>query len=287
VLVDFYLCGQKGLSALRVVQNYPSRISVINLARDVGTLDDPFEEMSSLCREKGIDVCTNDYRPRSKYAFSVGWKKMIKAEYKKLFVIHDSLLPKYRGWNPLVTALQNRDEQIGITFFRATDEFDRGPIIWQEGFEIEYPITIQEAINIVSNSIENLTLRLLSNTEPYEFEEHAQNEADATYSIWRDNDDYRIDWSNSSTKIINFIDSVSYPYLGALTTYQGRNLRIKTAEILPDLKIINRTPGKILEIENGLPTVVCGKGLIRLLRFAEDNEGSKEFLISSIKSKFN
>jgi methionyl-tRNA formyltransferase len=33
---------------------------------------------------------------------------------------------------------------------------------------------------------------------------------------------------------------------------------------VPDVKIENRTPGKIIFLENNQPTIVCGKGLIKI-----------------------
>ena len=34
--------------------------------------------------------------------------------------------------------------------------------------------------------------------------------------------------------------------------------------MVPDVKIENRTPGKIIFLENNQPTIVCGKGLIKI-----------------------
>jgi methionyl-tRNA formyltransferase len=40
----------------------------------------------------------------------------------------------------------------------------------------------------------------------------------ATYSIWRDEADYEIDWSSDAQAIQRFINAVGYPYAGARTT---------------------------------------------------------------------
>lgn len=49
----------------------------------------------------------------------------------------------------------------------------------------------------------------------------AQEEALASYSLWRDEDDYLINWKNDSNDILNFINAVSSPYKGAATYING------------------------------------------------------------------
>jgi methionyl-tRNA formyltransferase len=60
----------------------------------------------------------------------VGWRKLLERE-QNVFVVHDSLLPKFRGWNPLVTAIEFGFEESGLTLFQASSEVDAGPIIAQ------------------------------------------------------------------------------------------------------------------------------------------------------------
>jgi methionyl-tRNA formyltransferase len=55
-----------------------------------------------------------------------------------LVVFHDSILPQYRGFNPLVSALINGDSRVGVTAM-GTDEFDKGDIIGQRTIAINIP----------------------------------------------------------------------------------------------------------------------------------------------------
>lgn len=63
-------------------------------------------------------------------------------------VIHDSLLPKYRGFSPLVHAILNGDSVTGATMFVPTEEIDAGPVVGQ----VE--------INIAGESIGAATARM-------------------------------------------------------------------------------------------------------------------------------
>ena len=51
----------------------------------------------------------------------------------------------------------------------------------------------------------------------------------------------------------------------------GAIARILEVEEVPDVVIENRTPGKVIFMNSGKPTVVCGSGLIQIVRMVDDN----------------
>jgi methionyl-tRNA formyltransferase len=91
-----------------------------------------------------------------------------------------------------------------------------------------------------------------------------QNEKDASYSLWRDDLDYQIDWSKSANSIKRFIDSVGYPYKGAITKLENKLVVILESTVMENVKIENRMVGKLIYYNNDKPVIVCGDGLIRL-----------------------
>ena len=112
--VDLYLCGVKGYAAAQVIVNsYLKHIGSVVIAPDSGTVDDPIEKISQLFESNGVKVSSKDPAKVSELALAIGWKKLINSSYQQVVVLHDSLLPKYRGWNPLLTALINGDSRIG------------------------------------------------------------------------------------------------------------------------------------------------------------------------------
>jgi methionyl-tRNA formyltransferase len=46
--------------------------------------------------------------------------------------IHPSLLPKYRGPSPIVSAILNGDKETGVSIIKIDEEMDHGPILAQE-----------------------------------------------------------------------------------------------------------------------------------------------------------
>ena len=196
------------------------------------------------------------------------------------------MLPKYRGWNPLVTALQNKDPEVGVTLLLADEEIDHGPIVLQATISITYPQKISEAMKAIELKIRDLVTYLLEQPDKANFKMQKQVEDSATYSLWRDEEDYRIDWSKSAVEILTFIDSVSFPYTGAFTSLNGETLRIFSARVVPDLLVINRTPGKVWKIENGNPTVLCGSGLLEIQEFSFENQTGNSSQLKNLKSRF-
>lgn len=85
-----------------------------------------------------------------------------------------------------------------------------------------------------------------------------------------DKEDYKIDWAKDAEYIKRVIDSVGYPYLGAYTYVENQKVGVLDAKVLPDVKIENRTSGKIIFIAENLPVVVCGSGLLKLKNVIDD-----------------
>ena len=280
--IGVFLMTKKGFLVLKSLLNHDY---TLNLAFVVGALDtnihkDYNTEIRKLCSEYGIAYYDRDesgYKDlKVEYLLAISWRWLIKTENTPpLIVLHDSLLPRYRGFAPLVNSLINGERKIGVTALFASNDYDRGPIIGQTQTDIQYPIKIEKAIDLIAECYVYLVLdifhKIKSNSDIYAT---PQNESKATYSLWRTEEDYKIDWHQSSKKIKRFIDAVGYPYLGAFAFVGKRKVRIFEVSQISDITIENRSPGKVIFMEQGNPVVVCGKGLLKieLASFDDNNE---------------
>lgn len=257
-----------------------SGISFVVGSEDSSIQMDYYNEIKELCIKQGIVFFNRKdaFNIDTDYIIAVSWRWLIKQENSRLIVMHDSLLPKYRGFAPLVNCLVNGEKQIGVTALFASDEYDQGDIIAQQSLQVSYPVKINEAIELITGCykklIEEVGRKIISGVE---IDAKKQIEEDASYSLWLDESDYDIDWSNDAVNIQRFIDSVGFPYNGASTYIDGRKVRILDAEALPDLVIENRKPGKIIFIQEGLPVVVCGNGLLKIKNLV-DGVSAQEML---------
>lgn len=283
--ITLFLMTGKGYGVLRhIVERLDiSLIDKVIAGRDPHMVQDYYEQMAELCREVGLPFYgrTEAYTDTSPYLLAISWRWLIHNE-GRLIVLHDSLLPRYRGFAPLVSALINEEPEIGVTAVWASDEYDRGPIIQAAARPVKYPIKAAQAIDLALECYKELVTSIItglsSGTLPVG---QVQREGLATYSLWRDEQDYRIDWQADSATLKRFIDAVGWPYQGASTLVNGVLARVHDAEVEPDVRIENRTAGKVIFVIGQQPLVVCGTGLLRLTKLTyetgEDGLPLKQF----------
>ena len=271
---------EKGLEVLRAVvrMGNTNQIAFVVIGQDKNLVQDYSAEIELVCQQHNIpcDFALNKPTiPKAVYAIAISWRWLISLEETKLIVIHDSLLPKMRGFAPLVTALMNKETKIGATAIFGTEQFDKGPIIAQISRTIEYPIKIEKATKVISEVYIELVQNILDSLKDNKtLTAVPQNENLATYSVWRDDEDYLIDWNNSAEDIQTKVNATGFPYKGASSFVNGELIRILDVSIVPDLTIENRDCGKVLYAEDGKPIVVCGTGLLKIERALFENGDS-------------
>ena len=289
--VSLFVMSRKGYALLKDIIDcgYAPQIDKVVIAHDKAMANDYYDEMYNVCKEAGVDVHdkTEKISITSPYCVTIMWRWMIPLqENTKLIVFHDSLLPKYRGFSPLVNMLINKEPYIGVSSLFASNEYDKGDIIAQRKVAVKYPIKISDAIDLESPLFSEILIEIfekIKNNQP--ILATPQNESAASYSLWRDEEDYHINWNSSSEDIQQFVYSVGYPFKGAYTLLDGEVLRIMDCEPASDVFVENRTPGKMIFLENGCPVVVCKKGLLKLTDIRDD-EGESLLPLRKFRNRF-
>jgi methionyl-tRNA formyltransferase len=121
--IAFYMMNEKGFYTLK---KFIKRFNSNNIEYIVSSVDknikkDYFDEIKKLCLKYKISFFdkSNDYLQKEKlfsgYKFAIGWRWIIKDD-SNLIVFHDSLLPKYRGFAPLVNSLVSNENRGGNGF---------------------------------------------------------------------------------------------------------------------------------------------------------------------------
>lgn len=281
----FYLLGKKGYRCLnRFLEVHTGdAISFVVCAKDRGVQNDYFDEISELCRKHAVKLYDRSERSSESFdvSFAIGWRWMIQ-DSSRLIVFHDSPLPRYRGFAPLVNMLIEGEDKVGVTALFASKDYDAGDIIDQQLIRITYPIKISQAIDILSDLYELVLLRIVERVvSGSKLLGTPQARAAATFSLWRDEFDYEINWGVSSVELKRFVDAVGYPYSGAKTKMHGEWVRVLDVELVEDVEVESRDShlGKVIFMDDGCPTVVCGKGLVKLIDICD---GSGKSLIGRI-----
>lgn len=263
-----YLMNPKGHHVLDALirHDFHGHIAAVVGAQDSGIKDDRFEAIRERCLSYGIP-----WFPRAAfsgmeadYTFAIGWRWMLPST-PPLIILHDSLLPKYRGFAPLVSALINGEKELGVTALFAAAEYDRGDIIAQKSIAVEYPLTISRAIDMVSEVYSDIVIEIMNLLRrDRSLPRRTQEEAQATYSLWRDDSDYEVWWDWDAPRIERFVNAVGYPYEGARTWLHDKAIRLVRVTALDDVFVENRTSGKVIFVRDQKPIIVCGRGLIRI-----------------------
>ncbi|RIJ22280.1 methionyl-tRNA formyltransferase [Henriciella barbarensis] len=289
-----YIMTQKGFEVLRrLTATYPSVLERVVIGKDSNIENDYSGEIAQHCRSAGVAFDFRGTEPAlrgEQYVFAISWRWLIKHPVERLIVFHDSPLPRYRGFAPLVNMLINGESEIGVTALFGASEYDRGHIIAQQTSAVTYPLKIADAIELNNQNYcdlaESIAARIADGEEIVGV---PQKEGNATYSIWRDDNDYAIDWSKSAKEIQRLVDAVGSPYLGArCRTSKGQELIIGNVEVVEDVRCEIRDVGKVIFVREGRPTVICGEGLLEITKaWLLTDEGREPFLpMKSFRVRF-
>lgn len=261
--VGLYLMTSKGLAVLRQALASGAEIAHVTTAPAAGMKDDSHQEIALLAKAAGVTTFLHAHPPTftADWSIAAGWRWLLDAP--NLVVLHDSLLPRYRGFSPLVTALCNGDPAVGVTAFLAVEEPDAGPIIAQRSLAVSYPARVAGVIERLHLLYADLTCEVLAQIPDVRYAH--QDHREATYSVWRDEIDFRIDWDQDDRSIVRLVDAASDPFGGAWTSSWGTRVTITEAVSEPDVRFEQRHPGKVAFVRGGCPVVVCGSGMVRVL----------------------
>jgi methionyl-tRNA formyltransferase len=249
-----------------------------------------FDGIATLCRSRSIPI-VESARPSAAdiqgadMIFVVGWQYLLPFADSRFIVFHDSLLPRYRGFSPTVTSLIAGDDVLGVTAFHPAEGVDNGPILAQAQFRIHPPARIDEVLRRQSELMADLAVKLIETKAAGNLVARPQDERQVTYSHWRDAEDYFIDWTWPAKKIQRFVYAVGYPYEGARTILDEQVAIISDCIVIPDdLRFSIRQPGKVWQLTDGAPTVVCGTGLLRIL--AMHSLKGTEIRLAKLRTRF-
>lgn len=258
--------GLKGVSFIRGIMQQGIKPGMIVSYDQPDDASQSFRMIEALAQEASSEfiVSKSPQFSQDDLIFAVGWQYLFKEVMPFSVVFHDSLLPRYRGFSPTASALINGEPEIGVTALRPVSGVDEGPIVGQASVQVQYPIKIKEALEIQAGLMIDLAAQIYQQWREGGLSEQEQDHTRATYSLWRDDEDYLIDWSRPSSAILRMVDAVGFPYAGARTTINGETIIVDEASEVPDLTFEIRQPGKVWALVQGRPVVVCGSGLLRL-----------------------
>lgn len=173
--------------------------------------------------------------------------------------IHPSLLPKYRGPNPIRRALWNGESQTGVTLMKISEKMDEGDIYLQESVPVgpddDY-LSLTPKLQQVSMGLLDEFFAKLENGSLNSFPQMGE----PSYAPKFTPDEYWIEWQKSAHSIRNQVRALAD--VGAKTTLSSKlvkifKVRLSSAEA-------SLSPGHYVAVKDAL-YVGTGEGSLEIL----------------------
>lgn len=134
-------------------------------------------------------------------------QSILSLAHKGSFNVHPSLLPKFRGPNPLFWQLREGIKEYGITLHRITNDFDAGDIISQQKVNIDDGLYIDDVTEVLANHAGDLIIDTLGDIESDNLVEVIQNKKYSSYQSKPEIQDYTVSTSWTAIRLYNFINA--------------------------------------------------------------------------------
>ena len=150
---------------------------------------------------------------------------------------HPSLLPRYRGPNPVAWAIRNGDGEIGFTLHRMDAELDTGAVLAQATVPLADEHSYEELDSKFAAVVGELLPRALARLERGDPGD-AQDESEATYLSFFGPDYVWLDWAKPVTEIYRQVKAWRFASFrpgerGALAELDGETVRVLRTSLEP------------------------------------------------------
>lgn len=176
---------------------------------------------------------------------------------KGFFNIHPGPLPAYRGRDPVFHQIKNLEPIIGVSLHKMDAGFDTGELVLQEKIRLRntdtYGMVTSQLAELAARQVMILLKLFQLNVS---IPSRPQDEANASYYAFKGLPETCIVWQTmSAAAIIGLINACNPWNKGAITSINGRVLRILEASPVSDIIEVNfySEPGTIIkEMNDGL-----------------------------------
>ncbi len=180
--------------------------------------------------------------------------------------IHASLLPKYRGADPITESILQGDEETGISIMLLDAGIDTGPVLLRRSLPIADndttgTLTLKLAEIGAEALLEALPLWIGGNLTP-----ESQDEQKVSHTHMLRKEDGEIDWSRPASVIARQVRAY-LPWPSAYTYWQGKLFKVLKAQVLavtPGKEVAPGTVGIREVAGHRALVVVTGSGVLSI-----------------------
>ena len=179
--------------------------------------------------------------------------------------LHVSLLPKYRGANPIQRAIINGDTETGICTMITELGLDCGDICMKEPIEITPDMNCVELFEICASHSPELLEKTLIGIKNGTLVPEKQCENGLCFADKLKKEECEIDWSKSAAEIHNLVRGV-YKCPGAFFKYKEKIIKVMETQPIESLDCPDCEIGSFAKVSKQGVFVKTGKGFLKLLK---------------------
>ena len=184
--------------------------------------------------------------------------------------LHVSLLPKYRGANPIQRAIINGDKETGICTMITELGLDCGDICMKYPIEITPNMNCVELFELCAANSPELLEKTLIGIKEGSLKPVPQCEEGVCFADKLQKEECKIDWTISAQEIHNLVRGV-YKCPGAFFDYNGKIIKVLETEPLNEN--ISGKIGSFVRFSKLGIDVKTGNGLLRLIKIKPEGKG--------------
>lgn len=182
--------------------------------------------------------------------------------------LHASLLPKYRGANPIQRAIINGDKETGICTMITELGLDCGDVCLREVIKIPDDMTCVDLFNEISEKSPVLIEKTLIGLVDKTITPQKQSEDGVCMANKLTKEETQIDWTKSAEDIHNLVRGI-YKSPSAYFIYNGKVIKVLETKVIKE----DGDCAKFMKVSKDGVEVGCGKDCILLVKVKPEGKG--------------
>lgn len=182
--------------------------------------------------------------------------------------LHASLLPRYRGANPIQRAIINGDKETGICTMITELGLDCGDVCMREKIEIPNDMTCVDLFEKISDISPALLEKTLVGLVEKTIIPEKQCETGVCMANKLTKEETKIDWTKSAEEIHNLVRGI-YKFPSAYFMHNDKVVKVLETRVIEG----NGTCGEFVKVTKEGIEVGCGKNCLLLIKIKPEGKG--------------
>lgn len=182
--------------------------------------------------------------------------------------LHASLLPRYRGANPIQRAIINGDKETGICTMITELGLDCGDVCMREKIEIPNDMTCVDLFEKISDISPTLLEKTLVGLVEKTIIPEKQCETGVCMANKLTKEETKIDWTKPAEEIHNLVRGI-YKFPSAYFMHNDKVIKVLETRVIED----NGVCGEFVKVTKEGIEVGCGKDCLLLIKIKPEGKG--------------